>query len=298
MQIDVLAARQDVDGLQGGVANAAFRHIDDAFEGEIVGRLHHHPEIGQGVADFLAFIESQAAHHLVGHAGGDQPFLEFAGLESGAHQNGHLAQRTPARCRASISSTSQRASSSPSHRPRTTTFSPVAVGPAGAQGLAQPALVVADQAGGGGQNGRRRAVIGLQPDDLGAGKVAFEFQDVADLGAAPGIDRLVVVADAADILVLLGQQAQPQILGDIGVLVFVDQDVAKLPLVVGAARRLGRILEDGQAVQQQIAEVAGVQRPQTILIGAVELRRRGRRQSRRPRRRRPASGARPRSFHR
>jgi hypothetical protein len=45
----------------------------------------------------------------------------------------------------------------------------------------------------------RRAVVALQPDDLGAGKIALEAQDVVDLGAAPAIDRLVVVADAADI---------------------------------------------------------------------------------------------------
>ncbi len=44
------------------------------------------------------------------------------------------------------------------------------------------------------------AVIALQADDLRAGKVVLEAQDVVDLGAAPAIDRLVVVADAADVL--------------------------------------------------------------------------------------------------
>src|SRR6185312_10784436 len=43
-------------------------------------------------------------------------------------------------------------------------------------------------------------VIALEPDDLGAGKVVLEAQDVVDLGAAPAVDRLVVVADAADVL--------------------------------------------------------------------------------------------------
>jgi hypothetical protein len=74
------------------------------------------------------------------------------------------------------------------------------------------------------------AVVALQPDHLGAGKVLLEAQDVVDLGAAPAIDRLVVVADAADIVagprLALGEQAQPQILRDVGVLILVDEDVA------------------------------------------------------------------------
>jgi hypothetical protein len=44
-----------------------------------------------------------------------------------------------------------------------------------------------------------RAVILFEPDDLGARKVLFEAKDVRDLGAAPRIDGLVVVADAAQV---------------------------------------------------------------------------------------------------
>ena len=80
----------------------------------------------------------------------------------------------------------------------------------GPQGLAQPAFVVRDQAGGGAQDVRRRAVVAFQADHVGAGKIGFEAQDVANLGAAPGIDRLIVVADATDVAVGLGQQPQQQ----------------------------------------------------------------------------------------
>jgi hypothetical protein len=69
----------------------------------------------------------------------------------------------------------------------------------GAQGLAEPALVVGDQVRGGGQDMGGRAVIALEPDDLSAREVFLEAQDVIDLGAAPTVDRLVVVADAADV---------------------------------------------------------------------------------------------------
>ena len=69
----------------------------------------------------------------------------------------------------------------------------------GAQRLAEPAFVVRDQVRGGGEDVAGAAVIALQPDDLGAGEVVVEAQDVVDLRAAPAVDRLVVIADAADV---------------------------------------------------------------------------------------------------
>src|SRR5215475_3548258 len=69
-----------------------------------------------------------------------------------------------------------------------------------AQRLSEAALVIGDQMGSGGEDVAGRAVVALQPDHLGAGKILLEAQDVVDLGAAPPLDRLVVVADAADVL--------------------------------------------------------------------------------------------------
>src|SRR6202012_186609 len=69
----------------------------------------------------------------------------------------------------------------------------------GAQRLAEPAFIMRDQMRGGGEDVPGGAVVALQPDHLGAGKIVFESQDVVDLGAAPAVDRLVVVADAADV---------------------------------------------------------------------------------------------------
>src|SRR3546814_3146213 len=59
----------------------------------------------------------------------------------------------------------------------------------GPQGLAETALVVGDEAGGGGEDAAGRAVVALQPDHLGAGEIVLEAQDVADLGATPAVDR-------------------------------------------------------------------------------------------------------------
>src|SRR4051812_47353793 len=69
----------------------------------------------------------------------------------------------------------------------------------GAQRLSESAFIMSDQMRGGGQDMPGGAVIALQPDHCGAGKILLEAQDVVDLGAAPAVDRLVVIADAAEV---------------------------------------------------------------------------------------------------
>src|SRR3546814_19352691 len=82
------------------------------------------------------------------------------------------------------------------------------------------------------------------------------------------VDRRIVIADAAEVRVALRQGPQPEVLRHVVVLVLVDQDVAEAPVVVRQHLRLG--LEERQVVQQQVAEVAGVQRAQARLVGLVE----------------------------
>ena len=139
----------------------------------------------------------------------------------------------------------------------------------GMQRLAEPALVMGDQPGGGAEDRGGGAVIRLQPDDFGAGEVVLEAEDVLDLGAAPGIDALIVVADAADVFLLLRQQAQPVILHLIGVLVLVDQDIAEAAVILRQHLRVGPEQPVGE--QEQIAEIHGVQRQQALLVGGIEV---------------------------
>ena len=205
----------------------------------------------------------------------------------------------------------------------------------GAQRLAEPAFVVRDQVRGGGEDVAGRAVVALEPDHRGAGKVVLEAQDVVDLGAAPAVDRLVVVADAADVFApvcsrvasplagadgsrsvllplpargervgvrgplrslrqreapphpprfarrplpargerwnlhsplaaALRQQPQPEILRHVGVLVFVDQDEAEARLILAQHFRL--LAEQADVLQQEIAEIGGVEDFQPLLI--------------------------------
>ena len=92
----------------------------------------------------------------------------------------------------------ERASSSESQAPVTETFSP---GTSSVRSVlpSRPSLW-AMRCEAAARIWRGRAVITLQPDHRRAGEVVLEAQDVVDLGAAPAVDRLVVVADAADVL--------------------------------------------------------------------------------------------------
>src|SRR3954451_6157780 len=112
-----------------------------------------------------------------------------------------------------------------------------------------------------------RAVIALEPDHLRAGKILLKAQDVVDIGAAPAVDRLIIIADAADVTASLGQELQPKILDRVRILVFVDQDIAEAPLVIG--EHIGVLAEQPHAFEQEVAKIGGVQTLQPLLIKRI-----------------------------
>ena len=83
--------------------------------------------------------------------------------------------------------------------------------------------------------------------------VALEIEDVAEVGAAPRVDRLVVVTDDGQVAVARREGAHPQVLGAVRVLVLVDVEVAPAILVLG--EDLGRLLEQADALEEQVVEV-------------------------------------------
>ena len=91
-----------------------------------------------------------------------------------------------------------------------------------------------DNAAGDVQDILRRAVILFQPDYLGIGKMFLERENVGNVGAAPAIDRLVRIANDANVLLLLSQQTNQRELQLIRVLIFIDQQKTK-PIIVTVA---------------------------------------------------------------
>ena len=187
-----------VQHLQGGVAESALRHIDDALEGETVGRRVDHAQIRQRVADFGALIEPGAADHTIGQPEGDKTIFEFAHLERGPHQDRDIVELVAGALQ--LLDLLADGAGFFLGIPGAGDGDLFAVDILGSQRLAEPAFIMRDQMRGGGEDVAGGAVVALQPDNLGAGKIVLEAQDVVDLRAAPAIDRLVVIADAADVL--------------------------------------------------------------------------------------------------
>ena len=114
-QRDALGAGELVDLGHRLVAEPALGHVDDPFEGEIVGGLDDHAQIGERIADLGALVEAEAADDAVGQADRDEAILELARLELGADEDGDIVE--PAAARAGAPRSRRRRGAPPPARP-------------------------------------------------------------------------------------------------------------------------------------------------------------------------------------
>jgi len=119
------------------------------------------------------------------------------------------------------------------------------------------------------QDALGRAVVLFQQNGLGVLEVALKALDVAIIRAAPAVDRLVFIANHIQIAVLLRQAAQNGILGEVGILKFVHQNVLEF-MRPGAARlRIGAQELVGE--DQHVVKVHGIIADQQLLVAQVKL---------------------------
>ena len=102
----------------------------------------------------------------------------------------------------------------------------------------------------------RGAVVLFQANDFGLRKIFFELEDVANVGSAPRVDRLIFIANGADVVACAREHQHELVLRTVRVLIFVDQDVLKAAVVILAHRR-GR-LQQTNGVEQQVIEIEGI----------------------------------------
>ena len=160
----------------------------------------------------------------------------------------------------------------------------VAVARVGPQALVLAARVLGDDGVRGREDRLRRPVVLLQQHDRRVGVVALEVLDVADVGAAEGVDRLVGVADHAQLggsdrprrgdpaaapARCSDQLAHEDVLRVVGVLVLVDEHVAEAPPVV--LGDVGERLEQVDGRHDQVVEVEGVRLLEARLVQRVDL---------------------------
>ena len=124
-----------------------------------------------------------------------------------------------------------------------------------------------DEHRGGADDVAAGAVVAFEVDDGVLGEVLGELPDVPDVGAAPAVDGLVRVSDDAHVAVFAAEQAGQLVLGVVGVLVLVDEDV---PVAGGVLLADPVVLaEQRDGLQQQVVEVERVGLGQDLLVPLV-----------------------------
>ncbi len=262
------------------VADPARRDVDDPLEADAVGVRAQDAQVGQGVLDLAPGVEPGPADELVAEAVAQERFLDRPGL--GVHPVHHRDVARPEALDLLVGPAGQgRAAAADQALDlagdplgllllvvglEALDLRPAAV--VGPQLLVLARAVARDHPVGGVEDQLGRAVVLLELDDGGVGPVALEVEDVAQVGAAPRVDRLVVVADHAQVAVAGGQRADPQVLRPVGVLVFVDVEVAPLLLVLG--EDVGRLVEEPDRLEQEVVEVERVRLAQALLVARRE----------------------------
>ena len=99
-------------------------------------------------------------------------------------------------------------------------------------------------------------------------EILLELQDIPVIGAAPAVDRLVFVADGEEGAVDRRELAEELVLGGVGVLKFVDENLLKAFPVPFADVRM--ILQEPVRIQEHVVEVDGVAETERFLIFFVD----------------------------
>ena len=256
---------QQSDPLYGRIADTPRRVIDDPLEGLVVAGVDNQPNIGQQILDLLVVVERIALVNTIGYSFAAQRVFERLGLVVGAVQNrclGPLIARSP-----------HLVAQVADHH-----FGLLAVGigsehadlfahiPFRKALLLHAFRITFDHRIGRLDDRTRRAVILLQLEDHRVGEILLERKDVLDLGPPERIDRLGVVAHHADLRMELRQAPDDDVLGIVGILILIDQDVFELLLVAG--RHVGTVSQQDIGLQQQVVEI---HRPVPLAAGAIDV---------------------------
>ena len=250
-----------------GIADPAARAVGDAHQRDGVVGVVDHLEVRHRVLDLGALVEARAADHLVRDALADEHVLEHPALRVRPVEDRDLRARPAlldqlrhlggdeARLGVLVLDLER------THR------RPVAE--VGEERLLLALAVVRDDGVRGAEDGVRGAVVLLERDELRAREVALELEDVADVGAAERVDRLVRVADGADVPVLAAEQLEQPVLRVVRVLVLVDEDVAErlLPALAGFREALQHLDRE----HEQVVEVHRVRPEHSPLVERVDV---------------------------
>ena len=270
------------DPRQRGLSETAPGRVGHALEADHVKRVGDPPEIGDRVLDLRTLVELGAADHLVGELAPHERVLDHPGHGIGAVEDRDLRTR---------GTLVYQPLDLPHDEARLGVLVLEAVHPDRAalallapQALGDATAVVGDHGVGGREDRLRGAVVLLQLHHPRVGEVVGELEDVRYVGSPETVYRLAVIAHNREVAVAgdvhplaprgLGptpadEQLQEPVLGVIGVLVLVHQDVLE---GLGVARaHLLEQLEQVDGAEQEVVEVHGIHAQELALVHAIHL---------------------------
>ena len=256
-----------LDRVHHAFADAARRHVDHPPQAHVVVRVDDEAHVGERVLDFLALVEPDAADDLVGDPFAHQRVFNRPRLRVRPVQDRHrrldiVGERAACRPGDEVGLLELVAAAEVHDAVAALAFGP--------EMLVLAVAVLADHGGRGVQDDLRRAVVAFELDDRRFAEVRFEVDDVPQVGAAPLVNRLIRIADDAEVAMDLGEAPDEEVLRPVGVLVLVDHHVAEL-LRVFRADAFG-LLEQVDRLQQQIVEVERAALLQGVEVVRVDLR--------------------------
>ena len=271
-------------GLRLG-ADTALGLVQDAAHVHVVIRVAQGAQVRQGVLNFLTLVEAGTTNHAVGQAGTHEHVLEGSGLRVGAVEDCDVTGLHAVLIGKAVNF-------------------PGDVACLGVFGFGDVTDNLRTRAGGGpqllgatvgvafndrvrrGEDVLRGTVVLFQQNRVGVRVVLLEVRDIANIRAAEGVDGLVGVthhgqlggghgvrvraAVSRCLRVGANQFTHQLVLGVVGVLVLVHEDVAELAAVV--VRDFGELLQQEDGAANQVVKVEGVGGAQTLRVDGVDLR--------------------------
>ena len=265
------------DTALGFVQNTAHVHV-------VIG-VAQGAQVGERILDFLTLVEAGTADYAVGQAGAHEHVLEGSGLRIGAVEDGNVTGLHAVLVRQAVNFTGDEACLGVLGFGNVTDDFRARTG-GGPQLLGATIGVAFDDRIRRRKDVLRGTVVLLEQDRVGVRVVLLEVRNIADIRAAEGVDGLVGVthdgqlgrghrvrvgaAVSRRLRVGADQLAHQLVLGVVGVLVLVHEDVAELAAVV--VRDFGELLEQEDGAANQVVKVEGVGGAQTLRVDGVNLR--------------------------
>ena len=135
--------------------------------------------------------------------------------------------------------------------------------------LAYLSLILFNQTVGSTDNSLRRPIVLFQLEYFRIGIHFCKIQYIVNICSPERIDTLRIIPYHTHMLMIFCQLQHNAVLGIVGILIFIYQNVAKLLLIT--CQYFGMISEKNKSIKEQIIKIHGIRLPATIPITMVNI---------------------------